>query len=116
MWCVSTYEYVVSEARMTKIFAIYLQASGFPSQSSEYAFECCRKQHGRYGISLSFSSPDVDVVAFFVYVDCHRAVGVDFLQELDVHIFYSLLVKRGQYCLSLHRVEGFLVVDECDAE
>jgi hypothetical protein len=25
-------------------------------------------------------------------------------------------LKRGQYCLSLHWVEGFLVVEECDAE
>ena len=33
---------------------------------------------------------------------CHRAVGVDFLQEFDVHIFYPLFLKRGQYCLSLH--------------
>ena len=39
---------------MTEIFAVYLQASGFPSQSSEYTFYCCRKQLGRYGISLSY--------------------------------------------------------------
>ncbi|KAK2170755.1 hypothetical protein NP493_1143g01021 [Ridgeia piscesae] len=51
---------------MTKIDAIYLQASGFPSQSSEYAFECCREDIGRYSISLSYSSPGVDLVAFFV--------------------------------------------------
>ena len=44
----------------------YLQASGFPSQSPEYAFECCRKQLERYGISLSYSSLDVDLVVFFV--------------------------------------------------
>ena len=49
-------------------------------------------------------------------MDCHRAVGVDFLQELDVHIFYPLFLKRGQFCVSLHCVEGFLVVDECDTE
>ena len=49
---------------MTKIFAIYLKVSGFPSRLSEYAFECWRKQLGRYGISLSYSSPDVDIVAF----------------------------------------------------
>ena len=35
---------------MTKILAVYLQASGFPSRSSE--------QLGRYGISLSYISPD----------------------------------------------------------
>ena len=69
---------------MTKIFAVYLQASGLPSLSSEYAFECCREQLRRYGISLSYSSPDVDLVAFFVYMDCHRDVRVDFLQEFDV--------------------------------
>ena len=101
---------------MTKIFAVYLRASCFSNQSSEYAFECYRKQLGRYGISLSYSSPDVDHVAFFIYVDSHRAVGADFLQEFDVHIFYPLLLKRGQYCLSLHIVESFLVVDECDSE
>ena len=55
--------YVIGEGKMTKIFAIYHQASGFPSQSSKYAFECCRKQLGRYGVSLSYSSPDVDLVA-----------------------------------------------------
>jgi len=38
---------------------------------------------------------------------CHRAVGVDFLEEFDVHIFYPLLLKRGQYCLGLHLFEGF---------
>ncbi|KAK2159137.1 hypothetical protein NP493_1744g00066 [Ridgeia piscesae] len=42
---------------MTKIFAVYLQASGFQSQSSKYAFECCREQLGIYGISLSNYSP-----------------------------------------------------------
>ena len=67
------------------------------SQSSEYAFGSCRKQLGRDSISLTYSSPDVDIVAFFVYVDCHRAVGVDFLQEFDVHIFYPLFLKQGQY-------------------
>ena len=40
-----------------------------------------------YDISLSNSSPDVDLVAFIVYADCHRAVGVDVFQEFDVHIF-----------------------------
>ena len=50
------------EAKMTKIFAVYLQASGFPCQPSEYAFECCLKQLGQYGISLSYSSPDVVLV------------------------------------------------------
>ena len=39
-------------------------------------------------------------------MDCHRAVSVDFLQEFG----------KARYCLTLHRVEGFLVVDECDAE
>ena len=102
MWCISAYDYVVGEAKMTKIFAVYLQASCFPSQWSEYAFEFCREQLGRCGISLSYSSPGVDLVAFFVYVDCHRAVGVDFLQEFDVHILYPLFLKRGWYCLSLH--------------
>ena len=76
---------------MTKIFAVYFQTSGFPNQSLEYAFECCRKQLGRYGISLSYSSPYADRVAFVVYVDCHRAVGVDFLYEFDVHILHPFL-------------------------
>ena len=49
---------------MTKIFAVYLQASGFSSQLSEYAFGCCRKQLGRSGIFLSYYSPGVDRVAF----------------------------------------------------
>ena len=49
-------------------------------------------------------------------MDCHRAVGVDFLQEFDVHVFYPLFLKRVQYCLGLHSVERFLVVEECDAE
>ena len=40
MWCISADEFVVGEAKMTKIFAVCLQASGFTSQSSEYAFEC----------------------------------------------------------------------------
>ena len=66
VWCISAYQCVVGEANMTKIFAVYLQASGFPSQSAKCAFECCRGQLGRYGISLSYSSPDVDLFAFFM--------------------------------------------------
>ena len=66
MWCISAYKYVVGEAKMSKIFAVYFQASGFPSQSSEYTFGCCDKQFVRYGISLSYFSPGVDLVAFFV--------------------------------------------------
>ena len=66
---------------MTKIFAVYIQV--FPNQSSEYAFECCRNQLERYGISLSYASLGFDLVAFFVYVDCQRAVGVDFVQKFD---------------------------------
>ena len=46
---------VVGEAKMAKVFAVYFQASGFPSQSPEYAFECCREQLGRYGISQCLS-------------------------------------------------------------
>ena len=56
----------MGEAKMTKVLAVYLQASGFPIQSSEYGFECCRKRFGRYGISLSYSFPGVDFIAFFV--------------------------------------------------
>ena len=68
MWCISAHEYVFGEVKMTKIFAAYLQTSGFQSQSLEYALECCREQLGRYGISLLYTSPDVDLVAFFVLV------------------------------------------------
>ncbi|KAK2174775.1 hypothetical protein NP493_778g04036 [Ridgeia piscesae] len=72
---------------------IKCQPSGFRSQSSEYAFECCPELLGRYGISQSYSSTDVDCVAFFVKVDCHRAIGVQFLQEIHVHVFCSLFLK-----------------------
>ena len=34
--------YVVGEVKMTEIFFVYPQASGFASRSSENAFECCR--------------------------------------------------------------------------
>ena len=53
IWYISAHEYVVGEAKMTTIFAVYLQASGFPSQPSGYAFECCRKQFGQYAVLLS---------------------------------------------------------------
>ena len=60
MWCIRAYEYVVAEAKMTKIFAVSLQASVVSQVSRpEYAFECCREQLWRYGISMSYSSPDV---------------------------------------------------------
>ena len=52
---------------------------------------------------MSYSTPDVVLVGF--------TVDVTFLQEFDVHIFSTLFLKRGLYCLSLHCVEGFLVVD-----
>ena len=58
MWCISSYEYVFGEASMTKIFAIYIQTSVLPSQSSEYAFEWCPEQFRRYVISLWHTSPD----------------------------------------------------------
>ena len=51
---------------MTKTFIVYRQVSGFPSESSEYVFEFWRKQLGRYGLSLSYCSPGVDLVAFVV--------------------------------------------------
>ena len=41
------------------------------------------KQLGRYGIPLSYPTPGVDLTAF-LYM--YRAVGVDVLQESDVHI------------------------------
>ena len=77
---------------MTKIFAVYFQIYGLRGQSSEYAFECCREQPGRYDISMSYSSPDVDIVASVVQMDCHRAVCVDFVycfQCFDVYIFVT---------------------------
>ena len=55
MWCISAYEYVIGEANMTKIFTVY-----------GYAFKCCRELLRRYGISLLYSFPDVDLVSFFV--------------------------------------------------
>ena len=84
---------------MTKIFAVYLQASGFASQSSEYAFECGHKQLGRYGIPLLML---ILLLSLCRWTVIDRAVSVDFLQEFDVRIFYPLFLKRGQYCLSLH--------------
>ena len=57
---------IVGEAKITKIFAVYLQASGFSSQLSEHCFEGGRNQLGLYCISLSYSSLGVDLVAFFV--------------------------------------------------
>jgi len=41
------------------------------------------------------------VLAFFVYVDCHQAAGVDAFQEFDVHVFYPLFLKRGRYFMCL---------------
>ena len=107
MWCINAHEYAAGEAKMIKIFAIYPQASGFPSLSSEYAFECCRKQRGRYGTSLSYISPDVDLVAFFYFVCglpssclCRFPSGVRCR-----HLLSPVLEARrsvGAYCLSLY--------------
>ena len=82
MLCINPYQYVADEAKITKIFAVYRQASGFPSQSSEYYLEYCRKQLRRYGISMSYSSFDVDLVGFLLYVDCNRTVGVDVIKQM----------------------------------
>ena len=87
MRCFSAHEYVVSEAKMTKILPICLQTSGFPNQSPEYAFECCREQLGRYDIFLSFSYPGVDLVAYFVLWT---------VIELLLYIFF----KRSMYTCS----------------
>ena len=76
---------------MTQIFAVYLQTSGFPYQSLEYAFECCPKQTWRYDISL----PPLLILILLLsaYVDCRRAVDVYILQVFDVQIFYPLFLK-----------------------
>ena len=47
-------------------------------------------------------------------VDCHLAVSVDILQEFDVRS--SVPCSRGQYSLSLFRIEGFHVFNEYDAD
>ena len=52
IWCISAYEYVAGEVKITKIFAVYPDVSNFSNQSSKYAFECiCRRPLGRYGMS-----------------------------------------------------------------
>ena len=92
MGCISAYEYVVVEAKMTKIFAVYFQTSDFPNQSSEYAFECSCKQLWRYGIPLSYSSPGVDLVAFFVSSSCLCR----FLSGVRcTHLMYPVLETRS---------------------
>ena len=55
-----------NEAKLTVMFSVCLQACGLPNQSSAYAFERCRKQFERCGVSLSYSSTDVEPVAFCV--------------------------------------------------
>ena len=47
-------------------------------------------------------------------MDCHRAVGADVIQ--DVNMNYPVFLKRDRYCLILHCVALFLVVDEGDAK
>ena len=61
-WLYLIYEGVVAKRRWLR----YSPSIFKPSLSSEYAFECCREQLRRYGVSLSYSSPDVDRVVFFV--------------------------------------------------
>ena len=88
MWCCSAYEYAVGEVKMTKIFAVYLQASGF--------------QASRRNMLLSFAvnflsnmvSPcHTPLMMLILLLSLCRWIaielfGVNSLQEFDVHIFY----------------------------
>ena len=65
---------------------------------------------------MSCPSPEVDLVALFVVVDCHRAIGIDFVQEFGIHIIYPLFLKRGNNGRRLHSVESFLVDYKCDTQ
>ena len=56
---------------MTKIFAVYVKLLVSQVSRRNMHSSAAVKQLGRYDIFLSYSSADVDVVAFFVYVDCH---------------------------------------------
>ena len=104
MRCISAYVYVVGVAEMTKIFGVCHQAVGLPSQSSEYTFECCHKLLGRYGISLSNSSPGIDLFLLFVYVDwpncwCRYLLGVR-----CAHVLSPVLEARSvQLAVALSR-------------
>ena len=78
---------------MPKIIAVYFQASGFPSQSLEYAFKCCLGD-----IVYTGHIPLLVLIVFVcAQMDCYSAVGVDFLQEFEVHVFYPILLKRVKY-------------------
>ena len=70
---------------MTMIFALYLQASGFPSHSSEYAFEC--SINSLDDMVTHCPTPLLMLmllVSLCRWPSCHQAVGVDFLQEINV--------------------------------
>ena len=65
MRCVSAYEYVVGEATMTKIFAVYRQEP-LVSQVSRRKMLSHAAVNSFSDMSLSYSYPDVDLVAFIV--------------------------------------------------
>ena len=99
MWCISAYEYVVSEEKMTKIFAVYLQPSGFPSQSSNMLSSAAVDSLGDM-VSSCYTLILMLILLFPLYM---------WTVMFDVHILHPLFLKRGQYCLSLHQFEEFLV-------
>ncbi len=67
---------VVGDAKMTKVFAVYFQASGFPRKSSEHALQCSREQLGRYGISRCWSCSFVCVGGLSSSCWCRFPSGV----------------------------------------
>ena len=69
MQCISAYEYVVGEAKMTDIFCVSPKSSGFPGHSSSTVSNVAINSLGDICMSLSYSSPCGVFVAFSVWVD-----------------------------------------------
>ena len=67
---------------------MYFQGSRFPNNFSEYVFERCRKQLGRYGVSVSCPSPKVDLVAF----SCNGGLSSSYRHRFRSEVRYPHLL------------------------
>ena len=113
MLCISAYEYDVVEVKMSKMFAIYRHTSGFPSKSSEYAFQCCRKQLWRYGNSLLCSTPGVDLFTYFIPCSWSEVITAWAALGRRIYIYIYIYMSNAEWDMLFSVILLQVVYDVC---
>ena len=88
----------VGEAKMAKIFAVYLQASDFPSHPSSMLSGAPCKQLDRYGICCTPLLILIFLLSLFRWTVVELLVYI-LLQEFYVHVFYLHVLEARSVLL-----------------